>query len=89
MKSTIQQLPGISRDIEAEWINSASEALAILRTGAAVTAAGDNGVLDVYKDDSGQFRCHVVRDNWTLEDRSFEQIEQVLPWVKKWLRKIR
>ena len=87
---TLRNLKGISvEEIECEFITKLSEIKNILENGKACTTAGDNGAINIWKDDTGLIRCESMAYYRSLDTKEFENLEDVEKWAKKWIRKIR
>lgn len=82
-------LPGTDgKSRECVMVRSVSAALKTLRSGMAAAAAGKNGAISVYRDDSQLYRCISERFLRTIEERTFKTLKEVGPWIKEWLGKI-
>lgn len=75
-------------DIECKFINKGKQIEAILNDGIAATSAGDNGAINIWKDDEGFIRCESMRFMISLEKAAFEKMPDAVKWANKWLKKI-
>jgi len=78
-------LPGTSGDKEADLFYSATAAVNSLRAGRAATAAGDNGAINVWKDDAGNYRVELMRYRSTVMSASLSTLRAVRAHVKEYL----
>lgn len=81
-------LPGTTGDVEAVFILTASEAVEKIQEGYAVTAAADNGAINVWVDDSGKYRCEAQRYCVSVDSQEFNRLMDVAAWVREWLGRI-
>jgi hypothetical protein len=79
----------IAKEIEGEFIETASRLPRILSKNIAATAAGAHGAINVWKDDCGNIRCDAMRYRISVETQTYETIEDAVEWVKRWLKKIK
>lgn len=77
------------KDIKCIFIDKGIDIEVILNDGFAATTADDNGAINVYKDDNGNIRCEIMRYMITLQEKTFENIEDAIKWVDEWLPKIK
>lgn len=84
--STLVGLAGVSSDsVEAIHVTSRTSALKHLRGGArAVTAAGDNGALNVWIDEDGMYRCSFHRFLSTKNHGTWKYLASVDAWLREW-----
>lgn len=75
--------------IDTLFVHAGFEIDIVLRNNMAVTAADNNGALNVWKDDEGNIRCEAMRYCRTLEEKTYKTVEQAIKWVDKWLEKIK
>jgi hypothetical protein len=54
----------------------------------ALTAAKDNGAINIWIDDFGQYRCEAMRNFMSLEKGIFTKKFEVRDWAEEWLKKI-
>lgn len=87
--SQLEGLPGVKkRKVDAYYINNASDIEPILELGYACTSAGDNGAVNVWKDDAGIICGELMRYCVTLESRSFPDYLEAEKCVCDWLERI-
>jgi len=87
--ATLERLKGTDgRQINCLFIQIGSEIEVILRNSLAATSAGDNGALNVWKDDDGFIRCESMRYCRSIEEKIFKTIQPAIKWVDKWLPQI-
>ncbi|ASK29701.1 hypothetical protein CEY12_06105 [Chryseobacterium sp. T16E-39] len=86
----LENLKGVKKSrTEFEYINDSSEIQNILSEGKACSAAGDNGAINIYKDDKGVFRCEAMRFRVTIEEKRLNIITDVIEWADTWLDNIK
>lgn len=81
-------LPDTAGEVEANMVFSATRAIRALRAGRAATTAGDNGAINIWKDDKGRWRGEVMRFMVKIESRTFKTQAAIAPWFNKWFKKI-
>lgn len=77
---SFRDLVGVRGTLKGPIVQSKTRAAAGLRKFRIVSAAGDYGAVNLYKDDSGKYRgerCEFMR---TAESRIFETKKAALPW---------
>ena len=84
----LRGLPGTSDVRECVFVGTAAQAIKNLRLGMAVSAASDNGAINMWDDAEGKYRCEAMRHMHTLEAKVFTNLKDVRRWVSEWLRKI-
>ena len=84
----LRGLPDTAGTKECEFFNSVSRARAILRKGLAATSAGDDGAINVWKDDNGKWQCEAMRYMVTQDSQTCDRVKDIEPWVRTWLKKI-
>lgn len=77
------------KDRECVMVGSFSAILKALRLRLAATAAGDNGAINIWRDDAGLYRCAAMRFCRTIEERAFKTLKEIGPWAREWLGKIK
>lgn len=60
-----------------------------LREHRIVSAAGDNGAINVWRDDDGFFRAEAFRYMVTQDSKRFGAKKLALAWVRDWLPRIK
>ena len=68
--------------------NDTSDIEPTLELGCACTSAGDNGAINVWKDDAGIIRGELMRYCVTIESRSFSNYPEAEKCVSDWLELI-
>lgn len=82
-------LPGLKiRKVNAYSINNTSDIESIIELGYACTSAGNNGAINVWKDDAGIIRGELMRYCVTVEKRTFTSYAEVEKCVNDWLEMI-
>lgn len=76
------------KNIDCIFIDKGADIESVLGDGLAATTAGDNGAMNVYKDNDGNIRCEIMRYMRTIEEKVFTTTEQAVEWVDEWLPKI-
>lgn len=88
----ICQLDGLPevkrRKVDAYSINNTSDIESTIELGYACTSAGDNGAINVWKDDAGIIRGELMRYCVTVEKRTFTSYAEVEKCVSDWLERI-
>jgi hypothetical protein len=85
----LRNLPGIeAKHVDAEFFFSSDKVEGILNDGLAATTAGDNGAINVWKDDNGYIRCEIMRYCKLVETKRFRKMVNALNWTDKWLPQI-
>lgn len=85
----LERLPGVKRRIiDAYCINNTSDIEPILELGYACTSAGDNGAINVWKDDAGIIRGKLMKYCVTVENRTFASYVEAEKCVSDWLERI-
>lgn len=85
----LEGLPGVKRRIiDAYRINNTSDIEPILELGYACVSAGDNGAINVWKDDAGMIRGELTRYCVTVEKRIFASYTDAEICVSDWLERI-
>jgi hypothetical protein len=84
---TLRGLPGTKRNRKAGFVHSVTAALQALRAKGAATAASDNGALNIWRDDSGAYRCEFMRYRASVDRQIFHRVSDVRRWLKTWLPK--
>lgn len=78
-------VPGVSGgEVKAYAAKSPNDALFFITDSKAVTAAGDNGALNVWRDDSGQWRCEFHRRLCTINSITTKSVRRVMAWMREW-----
>jgi hypothetical protein len=60
-----------------------------LRIHRIVSAAGDNGSVNVYVDDAGKYRCEFHQYRQTIDQKEYRTKASALQWLKEFLPKVR
>lgn len=82
-------LPGVKRrKVDAYSINNTSDIESTIELGYACTSAGDNGAINVWKDDEGIIHGELMRYCVTVEKRTFTSYAEVEKCVNDWLERI-
>jgi hypothetical protein len=83
-------LPGTNgKERECLMVGSFSAILKALRSRLAATAGGENGAINVWRDDTGLYRCAAMRFCRIIDERAFKTLKEIGPWAKEWLEKIK
>lgn len=89
-KVILKGLEGIKRKkIEAAWIVDVTDISNVLKKGLACTSAGDNGAINIWKDDDGLFRCKAMRYRRTINEQKYRNISDVENWISIWIDAIK
>lgn len=83
-------LPGVKggRIENVRFAQSVSGAMRVLRTGRAVTGAGDDGAWTVYRDDEGCLRCVFHRRHMQLNEATYTKKKNVEAWLREWMPRV-
>ncbi|UWF79540.1 MAG: hypothetical protein [Bacteriophage sp.] len=82
-------LPGVKRrKVDAYWTNDTIDIEPTLELGYACTSSGNNGAINVWKDDTGMIRGELMRHLVVVEKRTFVSYEEVEKCVRDWLNRI-
>lgn len=85
----LKGLPGVKRRmVDAYHITNTSDIEPTLELGYACTSAGDNGAINVWKDDAGIIRGELMRHCVTVEKRIFASYTDAENCVSDWLERI-
>lgn len=85
----LRRLSGVKKcKIDAYLINNTNDIESTLELGYACTSAGDNGAINVWKDDAGIIRGELMRYSVTVEKRIFASYTDVEICVSDWLERI-
>lgn len=86
MESTYGPLPGVrGGKLRAPFVSNPTEAMRILAKRRAISAAGDDGAVFVYRDDAGKFRCHFMVRWSQREAQIFTSKASVRRWLAEWM----
>ncbi len=86
--ATLINLAGTAAtETNAVFISDANE-VDKLTPETALTAAGNNGAINVWIDDEGKFRCESMRFMVSLEEQTYSDRQSVRYWIAKWLVQI-
>lgn len=80
----LKGLPGIKEaSREAERIDKPADIEKILERGLAGTTAGDDGAINVWKDDEGNVRCERHRFLAVVDAQTFTKMKDAIKWTKE------
>ena len=83
-------LPGTNgKARKCVMVKSLSATLKTLRLRLAATTTGDNGAINIWRDDLGFYRCTAMRFGQTIDEICVKTLKEISPWIKEWLAKIR
>ena len=85
-------LPGTSGSVPVVFFRSAAECIRIMRHDSdAVTAASDNGCINVWRDRDGNLHAHVQQHRRTVDDAEFGEVgyRRLSKWISPRLKAIR
>jgi hypothetical protein len=87
-KCCLVDLPGVRRKrTMAFFVRSQTQAMRIIRAepkGAAVTAAGGRGAINIWVDDKRLIRCNFQRHCCDLSNETFDSLTAVRGWLREW-----
>ncbi|GAA6244378.1 hypothetical protein F030043B2_34200 [Bacteroides fragilis] len=85
----LEGLPGVKKcKVDAYWINDTSDIEPTLELGFACTSAGDNGAINVWKDDAGMIQGELMRFCVKVEKRTFSNYLEMEKCISEWLERI-
>lgn len=85
----LKKLPGVKKyKVDAYWINDTSDIEPTLELGYACTSSGNNGAINIWKDDTGMIRSELMRHLVVVEKRTFVSYAEVEKCVSDWLKRI-
>lgn len=84
----LTNLPGRPGITKAEGVSSRTAAINALRSGNAVTASGDDGAINVYRDNAGEFRCIFCQFRVRIKSETFRHLAAVDEWLREWFPKL-
>ena len=80
---TLRGLPGVKQvRTRAVFVTSVTMGMEFVREGLAITCSGDEGALNVWKDDDGTWRCERHRFKLVASEAKFKYIAAVAQWLK-------
>jgi len=86
---TLTGLPGTNgKDREAVYFHKGHEIRKILKDNKAAITAGDNGAINIWRDDTYTIRCEVQRYCVRIEEQKFTLVNAAIEWANKWLPQI-
>lgn len=85
---TLKCLEDAPNTVEAAPFESLTEGLRLFRSHAAITAAGDNGAINVWRDHAGRYRVSHYRYLALIDGRVLSTLKQVREWLKTHLPQI-
>lgn len=78
-------LPGVKRRaVVAQTARNRTSVLRLLRTNRAVTAAGDCGALNVWRDDDGSVRAEFYRHMVAQDSVQCLTYDALRRWLRRW-----
>jgi hypothetical protein len=84
---TLTGLPGMPREVRAVLAQTRTEALHWLRKGETISAAGEQGSIDVWYVD-GWYQCEFARFKCPLDQSKFTTLAAVAMWLRRWWAKL-
>ncbi len=86
---TLTGLPGVRRKkVKAVGATSVTDAMKWLRAGQIITAASDEGAINVHQNDEGLYHCQFMRYCRTVAETKFTHLGAVQQWLKDWWAKM-
>ena len=77
-------LEGTTRRLPCQHVVTVEQAIARIQKRRAITAAGGNGALNVWRDDARQLRSEFMRYRQTLDKAVHPTLESLRAWLTKW-----
>lgn len=74
--------------LDARFFSKPTQASRLLRTHRALTAASDNGAINVWIDDAGRYRAAFYRRYQALSEWRGKQKTRLTKWLKVWMPKM-
>lgn len=85
----LKKIPGVEKyKVDAYWINDTSDIEPTLELGYACTSSGNNGAINIWKDDTGMIRSELMRHLVVVEKKTFVSYAEVEKCVSDWLKRI-
>lgn len=85
----LKGLPGVKKcKVDAYWINDTSDIEPTLEMGCACICAGNNGAINVWKDDAGIIRGELERYCVVLDSSTFASYTAAVKCVADWIERI-
>jgi transcription termination factor Rho len=82
---TLVRLEGVkAKETPAVYEKIVSKMIDHINSGVAVTLSGNNGALNIWKDDDGYLRGESMKYCITTDKQIFSTPEQMNKWVCKW-----
>lgn len=69
-------------------VSSVSAAMKEIRKGRSITAASDNGAINVWHRDDGRIQCEFMQFRESKSSRKFRKKASVKSWLVEWFPKI-
>ena len=85
---TLTDLPDMPHKVRAVDVQTRTEAARWLVQGKAVTAAGDSGAVNLWRDRHGMYRCEFYRFRLTADSSMFGTLSAVRKWLREWWPKM-
>jgi hypothetical protein len=82
--SELRGLPGVKGALSCQHVDSVDQALRRIQKRRAVTSAGANGALNIWRDDKRQLRSVFCRYRRTLDVVEHADLESLRVWLDKW-----
>ncbi len=84
--ATLTGLDGVAAsETPAAMIRSRTAGMRALMLHGAITAAGDRGAINVWRDDAGLYRCELMRFGVAHERAEWKHLAAVDSWLQEWL----
>lgn len=80
----LRDVPGVKGAMAVQHVGSISEALKRIQRRRAVTTAGDNGAINVWRDDKRVLRSQFMRYRVTLNSAEHADLESLRVWLEQW-----
>lgn len=80
----LRGLPGVKGALAVQHVVSVEQALTRIQKRRAVTAAGDKGALNIWRDDHRVLRSNFCRFHTTLDSAVHADADDLRVWLAKW-----
>ena len=73
----LKKIPGVEKyKVDAYWINDTSDIEPTLELGYACTSSGNNGAINIWKDDTGMIRSELMRHLVVVEKKRLSAMQK-------------
>lgn len=76
-----------AKETKAVFLRTAADVHKIQKD-LALTAAGQNGAINIWISDTGEYYCEAYKSLRTVNTEKYETIDDVEKWAETWIKKI-